>query len=94
MLRIDVINEHGEISLTVQGRLAGRWVCELERCWRSAGEDAPHTPISVSLAAVTCIDPAGRDLLTRMRRTGVTLVPTGLLMDVIVREIEDEVGEE
>ena len=46
----------------------------------------------MSLAAVTYIDPAGLDLLTRMRRTGVTLVPTGVLMEAIVKEIEDEVG--
>jgi hypothetical protein len=30
----------------------------------------------------------------RMRRTGVTLVPKGVLMEAIVREIEDEVGRE
>ena len=91
MLRIDVVHGSGETSFTVQGRLVGPWVGELERCWRSAGEREPVTPISVCLAAVTFVDPAGLDLLTRMRRTGVSLVPTGTLMHAIVREIEDKV---
>ena len=94
MLKIDVSHAHDATSFTVQGRLVGPWVCELERCWRDAGEIEPLTPISVSLAAVTFVDPAGLELLTRMRRTGVTLVPKGVLMEAIVREIEDEVGRE
>jgi len=46
----------------------------------------------VHLADVTFIDTAGRELLTRMYRQGVMLVPSGLQMKAIVEEIEADVG--
>lgn len=66
---------------------------ELEACWRAALEREPSKQIVVELAAVTFIDSESRALLTRMRRQGVRLVPTGCLMKVFVHQIEMEVTE-
>ncbi|HXG66128.1 MAG TPA: hypothetical protein VNO70_13590 [Blastocatellia bacterium] len=91
MLRIDIHQEPEATSFTVAGKLVGPWVMELEKCWRAAISTEPRRAIRVNLAAVAFIDAKGRELLTRMRRQGVTLVPTGCLMKAIVDEIEGEV---
>lgn len=69
----------------------GPWVRELEKCWQSATSTEPCRSILVNLAAVAFIDSDGRELLTRMLRQGVMLVPSGCLMKAIVEEIEAEV---
>jgi len=92
MLRIGVKEDGGSTSFTVEGTLSGPWATELEKSWQAALAADPARPIVVNLAAVTFIDFASRELLTRMRRQGVKLVPTGCLMKAIVEQIECEVG--
>jgi len=67
---------------------------ELEKCWQESIAAQPLRPIVVKLAEVTFIDFECRELLTRMRRQGVKLVPTGFLMNTIVEQIEAEVAKE
>ena len=68
------------------------WVAVLEECWHTAVVERPGSAILVHLADVTFIDAAGKELLTRMHRQGVMLVPSGILMKAIVEEIEADVG--
>jgi ABC-type transporter Mla MlaB component len=96
MLRIDSHNESELTTLTVEGKLVGRWVKELEHCWQTivdsqAPGQAPRS-IRVNLSAVGFIDSEGKELLIRMRKQGAVLVPTGCFMKVIVDEIESEVA--
>jgi ABC-type transporter Mla MlaB component len=94
MLRID-IHEEGEVtSFGVEGKLTRRCVKELEDCWKTALSSLPRKSIQVNLSAVTFIDAEGKELLTRMRRQGAVLVPTGCFMKVIVEEIEAELSQE
>lgn len=104
MLRIDTRDEDGLTTLTIEGKLTGRWVKELEHCWQDIlsiqptsqpGQSPPaRSPrsIRVNLSAVGFIDSDGKQLLTRMHKQGVVLVPTGCFMKVIVDEIESEVA--
>jgi anti-anti-sigma regulatory factor len=94
MLRIDIQHGNESTSFTVAGKLMGAWVEELEKCWRTATATATCKSILVNLASVTFVDPTGRELLAKMRKQGVVLVPTGCLMKAIVEEIEVEVGDE
>jgi len=96
MLRIDSTDENGLTTLTVEGKLMGRWVKELEQCWQgivsSASPGEPSQSIRVKLSSVGFIDSEGKELLTRMRKQGAVLVPTGCFMKVIIDEIETEVA--
>ncbi|HKS41790.1 MAG TPA: STAS domain-containing protein [Blastocatellia bacterium] len=92
MLRIDIQHKNESTSFTVAGKLTGAWVEELEKCWRTETATANCKSILVNLASVTFVDSAGRELLAKMRKQGVVLVPTGCLMKAIVEEIEVEVG--
>ena len=92
MLRIHTRHDAESTSFTVEGRLMGPWVAELEKCWRTLISAEPRRPILVNLSSVTYIDSRGRELLTRMCVQGVTLVPTGCMMKAIVEEIETKLG--
>jgi hypothetical protein len=54
----------------------------------------PLKPIIVKLAAVIHLDDQARELLARMRREGVRLIPTGSTMQAIVQQIESEIAED
>ena len=92
MLRIDSHDEGELTTLTVEGKLTGRWVQELEHCWQGVVSSQPSRLIRVNLSAVGFIDSEGKKLLIRMRKQGAVLVPTGCFMKVIVDEIESEVA--
>ena len=94
MLRINVNDNTDQISLVIEGKLMGPWVKALEACWHSVIRKKPDTSVTVNLAEVSFVDDAGRDLLALMCRQGVTIIPNGLLMTAIVKEIEARVGVE
>lgn len=79
-------------SFVLEGKLVGPWVKELENCWEHALAADPSRAVLVNLAAVTFIDCAGRELLSRMRRQGARLLSDGVLINAIVAEIEAEEG--
>ena len=78
MMKIQTTDRDGQLVLQVEGRLAGAFVPELEKCWQSARAGQPNRKISVDLKSVTCIDRAGRYLLQLMHRNGVGLPRAGL----------------
>ena len=83
MLRITTQNHEMETKFIVEGRLAGLWVAELERCWQTAISAQPCSLIQVDLTAVSYVDAEGKELLTRMRRNGAEVLVTGLLNQTI-----------
>ena len=86
MLKITIHPEAGAARLTLEGRLAGPWVEELDRCWREAAR-AQQNPVVVDLSGVTFIDPEGKTLLTKMWQQGAKLEAVGCLTRCIVDEI-------
>ena len=90
MLRIHIHQRDGATSFTLEGRLIGPWVKELEKCWQDAISAEPQSSILVNLATVSFVDSEGKELLTRMRRRRVRLASSGILMNAIVDQIEHE----
>ena len=88
MLRVYVHDEVPVTSLVVEGKLVGPRVEELDKCWESAVAAHPRRSMLVDLAHVTFIDSEGRALLARMRRKGVKLLSSGVLINSIVADIE------
>ena len=87
MLRVAIENAlHGK-RLTLHGRLAGRWVDELARCWTDLRERPDVDSICVDLEGVTFIDSAGKSLLQIMHEGGATLAPGGCMTRAIVGEV-------
>src|SRR5437879_5353302 len=86
MLKITTQSEATLTKLVLEGRLAGPWVDELDRCWREvAGTQQNH--VAVDLTGVTFIDPEGKALLTRMWQQGAKFHAVGCLTKCIVEDV-------
>ena len=94
MLRIGIHDDGDSTVLTVEGKLTMPSAIELEKCWQEARSARPLRYFAVKLASVTFIDSESRELLARMRRRGVKLVPTGCLIKAIIEQIEADVNKE
>ena len=90
MLRIYIHDQMPVTSVVLEGKLVGPWVNELEKHWESALAASPSRTMLVDLADVSFVDRDGRALLARMRQKGVRLLSTGVLINAIVAEIDDQ----
>jgi outer membrane protein TolC len=89
MLRVTTNAEEGQgrVTLKLEGKLAGPWVEEFERCWSLTVEKWKQ--VVVELAGVTFIDSKGKCLLTKIHSQGAKLVGTGLMTRSIIEEISN-----
>jgi hypothetical protein len=89
MLKISVKDEElqKKVLLEVEGRLAGPWVGELERCWEGERKRVAPEVIVVRLANVSFIDDAGRELLSRISNAGSKLEGHGCMVRAIIARI-------
>lgn len=86
MLKITTRSDATLTKLVLEGRLAGPWVDELDRCW-SKVVGSRRSPIVVDLSGVTFIDAEGKVLLTKMWQQGTTLHAVGCLTKCIVEDV-------
>jgi ABC-type transporter Mla MlaB component len=84
LLRISVQKRYGSIILTLEGKLIGPWVGELERAWRSTGA---REDVWVDLCQVSFVDASGKDLLAQMWHEGAQFVADSPLMKQVVEEV-------
>jgi anti-anti-sigma regulatory factor len=91
MLKITTLIDAESTTFRLEGRLAGPWVQELERCWVSSVGRRNRHPLSVDLSAVTYVDSDGKDLLKKIHQEGAKLVASGCLTSCLVREISQDV---
>ncbi len=90
MLRITVQDEPDRVRLKLEGNLAGPWVAELEDAWRAAQPALAGRPVSLDMTAVGYVDSAGKYLLALLRRSGVHVVASGMVMAELVRTISED----
>ena len=91
MLRVTVKREDAVESWELEGKLAGEWAKELERCWQHSSSQGPETLRLVHLKAVSYIDADGKRLLSEMYREGAEIKACGCMTRAIVEEIVREV---
>jgi len=88
MMKIQMKELDGLLTLQVEGRLAGAYELELlEDCWWAARARQPNHKISVDLKDVTCIGQAGRRLLQSMHRSGTGFLGASLAIQDILEEV-------
>jgi hypothetical protein len=90
MLKITTHVSDDATNITLEGRLAGPWIDELERCWLEAEHSAAGRPLIVDLRGVTFVEQEGKRLLARMCQAGAELVATGCCMRSIVEEAKNQ----
>ncbi|HET8722279.1 MAG TPA: hypothetical protein VFM24_09645 [Nitrospira sp.] len=91
MLKITTHGSEDSTRITLEGRLVGPWIAELERCWREATESAAGRRLIVDLTGVTFVEPEGKALLTRMYQAGAELLASGCCMRSIVEDAKGHV---
>ncbi len=87
MLRITTDVRQGAVTLILEGRLAGSWVSELERCWYTVRATRPGQSIRIDMGGLIFVDAAGKQLLAGMYGCGADLVASGCWMKSVVEEI-------
>jgi len=87
MLRITNTTRPEGMTVALEGRLAGPWVDELARCWKTLTATQGVGSISVRLDGVTFIDAAGKALLRTMHEEGAALAASGCMTRAILDEI-------
>jgi len=90
MLRVTVKLEGTVESWELEGKLAGKWAKELERCWHHSPSKGTETLKRVNLKAVSYIDADGKRLLSEMYREGAEIKACGCMTRAIVEEIVRE----
>ena len=91
MLKITTHTSDDATRITLEGRLVGPWIEELERCWREAEQTAAGRRLIVDLTGVTFVEPEGKALLTRIYQAGAELIASGCCMRSIVEDAKTRV---
>jgi outer membrane protein len=89
VLRITQSHDSEGATLKLEGKLAGPWVAELERCWRELSASEPKPALRVRICSVSFVDEAGQALLQQMFDQGVALEAEGCLNKAIVARIRE-----
>ena len=87
MLRITTTDIGEKIVLKLEGKLAGPWVEEFERCWHMSTDIYRKKGLVVDLSGMTFVDPAGKKLLCAICSGGAQLVGSGLIPKSLIDEI-------
>ena len=87
MLKVTVRTaEEGEIW-ELEGKLAGVWDGELERCWRDRERRPDPGALQVHMKSVSYVDAYGKGLLAEMHRRGVGIRGGSCVTNAVVDEI-------
>jgi hypothetical protein len=86
MLRITLHDSSEATTFKLEGKLAGPWVRELEKCWIPAQSTAKGRGTEIDLTQVSFIDIEGRALLERMAAAGAELIAAGPLTKAMCEE--------
>jgi anti-anti-sigma regulatory factor len=83
------VGETDEITkFTLEGKLSGPWVKELDRVWVASRASSQAKLVAVDISGVTFIDSEGQQLLARMYRRGAKIEASGCMNRGIVERIE------
>jgi hypothetical protein len=87
VLKITVHETDKLVTLELEGRIAGPWVTEFDRTWRSLIPSLKSRRLAVNLSGVTYIEPDARRLLAEIyERTGAQFEAGTLLMRFYAHE--------
>lgn len=85
MLRITTTDANQKVTIKLEGKLAGPWVEEFERCWRTSVDIYKGREIQIDLTGVTYVDHGGKKLLCSLSKA--QFIGSGLLPKFLIDEI-------
>ena len=88
-LRITIQNGDNEITITLEGRVAGPWVAELNRVWLETAPKLGTKTLSIDLQNVTYADVLGKQALRKIyAQTHAKLIASSPWAQYLVGEIK------
>lgn len=88
LLRITVQEKTKEVTIKLEGRIAGPWVDELRRTWLSLAPSLGSKHVCLDICEVAFVDAPGKQLLTDIRKSGAGFRADTPLTKFLVEEIE------
>src|SRR5687768_15947648 len=87
MLRITTHDKPESLTFPLDGKLAGPWVRELQKCWQTTAAGDRQRVVRFDLTGLTAIDAVGKEFLAARYAEGVELVAAGCLMKSVVSDL-------
>ena len=87
MLKISIVDTHRLRRIVLEGKLLRPWTDEVERSWRSAGEDLGDRGLVIDLENVTLISPEGENVLVKLIRAGAKFSCEGVFNKHLLKEL-------
>jgi anti-anti-sigma regulatory factor len=88
VLRITVQEKATEVTIKLEGRIAGPWVDEVRRTWLSLAPSLGSRQLCVDLCDVTFVDTAGENLLVDIRKSGAGFRADTAMTKFLAEEIK------
>jgi anti-anti-sigma regulatory factor len=92
MLRIHIEERSESATIRLEGKLAGDWVEEVERCCHEVLARRRHRTLIIELDEVMFVDAKGQILLRQMFRAGAVLRGRGMHSQYLVEQIQQRVA--
>jgi hypothetical protein len=90
MLRITVTDTPSEQQWTLQGRLTGPWVDQLQSCWMNSHAAREARACVVDVTDLTAVDQKGEEVLRAMVREGAKFHACGVYITHMLRGLVRE----
>jgi ABC-type transporter Mla MlaB component len=88
VLKISITETKTELRWTLEGRLAGPWVAELRKSWKSKQRSRKGRACIVDLHDVISVDQAGEKLLRGLLKRGAQLAGTTLYLGDLLQRLK------
>jgi hypothetical protein len=92
MLKISVVETHGQRRLVLEGKLAGPWTAEVEKAWKDAGNQLQGRKLIVDLCDVTLIGADGKDMLVKLMEEGAKFSCGDVLTKHVLKQLSERDG--
>lgn len=87
-LKITIQDGDKEVGITLEGRVAGPWVAELNRVWTETAPQLGSRTVSIDLRNVIFADPAGKKVLREIySQTHAKLIASSPWAQYLAEEI-------
>lgn len=87
MLRITITKDEKRVTFSLEGKLSGLWITEMQDCWNREREESPDSTFLVDIGELLYADEKGKALLRAMALQGASLQATGSLNQKLVDDL-------
>lgn len=89
MFKISIVETLSQRRLVLEGTLVRPWTTEVERAWKSAGEELDGRKLIVDLTNVTLISVDGESTLFKLMREGAKFSYGGVLTKHVLKQLTE-----